>query len=158
MHQSRSAFTLVELMIVVAIIGILASIALPNMLAMQLRAKRAEIPMNVKAIQSAELAYEATADRFLAQTDPVPRADSALDKQQVPWVNGTNFDMLGWRPSGSVRGNYAVETFDSGGSADPDSVQLIVTGKGDIDADSAYAIYTASNLHEVRLTTGNDLF
>ena len=56
---NKSGFTLVELMIVVAIIGILAAIAIPNFVAMQYRAKRAEVPSNVDGIKTAQLAYDA---------------------------------------------------------------------------------------------------
>ena len=78
--MNRKGFTLVELMIVVAIIGILAAIAIPNFVDMQYRAKRAEVPSNVDGIKTAELAYEASFDQFVAQT--TFRPNSSPNKQQ----------------------------------------------------------------------------
>ena len=60
---NKKGFTLVELMIVVAIIGILAAIAIPNFVDMQYRAKRAEVPSNVDGIKTAQIAYDAAFDR-----------------------------------------------------------------------------------------------
>ena len=64
-RRNTTGFSLVELMIVVAIIGILAAIAIPNFVAMQLKAKRSEVPSNVDGIKTAEVAYEAAFDAYL---------------------------------------------------------------------------------------------
>jgi len=50
LSQARSAFTLIELLIVVAIISILASIAVPNFTEAQIRAKAARIQADMRTI------------------------------------------------------------------------------------------------------------
>ena len=57
LHTRRGGFTLIELMIVVAIIGILAAIAIPNFLKFQLRSKTGEAKTNLAALRTAEEGY-----------------------------------------------------------------------------------------------------
>ena len=54
---NRSAFTLIELLIVVTIIGVLAAIAVPNFLNAQTRAKLSRVKSDLRAAEVALEAY-----------------------------------------------------------------------------------------------------
>src|SRR5256885_12636669 len=55
--KKSHGFTLIELMIVVAIIGILAAIAIPNFLKFQCKSKQSEAKTNLSGIFTAEKAF-----------------------------------------------------------------------------------------------------
>ena len=145
---NKKGFTLVELMIVVAIIGILAAIAIPNFVAMQYRAKRAEVPSNVDGIKTAQLAYDAAFDQFIQQTALHP--SSTAGKAQRAWTAGSNFDTLGWGPDGDVRGQYKVSTTST--------TDFLVTGRSDVDGDAAMSTYTSRKSVNAVMTTNNDVY
>jgi len=63
-RKLAKGFTLIELMIVVAIIGILAAIAIPNFVKFQCRSKQGEARTNLKAAYVAEDAYRGRNDMY----------------------------------------------------------------------------------------------
>ena len=83
--KGKKGFTLIELMIVVAIIGILAAIAIPNFLRFQAKSKQSEAKTNLGGIFTAETSYFAENNAF------------------------ADLGVISWAPVGSsVRYAYAV--------------------------------------------------
>jgi type IV pilus assembly protein PilA len=99
--RKQEGFTLIELMIVVAIIGILAAIAIPNFIAYQAKSRQSEAKVNLAAIFTSATAY--------AAEQPVPT-----------YVVPTNLSPIGWSPSGQPRFTY----FYSVGAASPTAFTL----------------------------------
>ena len=66
--RNRKGFTLIELMIVVAIIGILAAIAIPNFLRFQAKSKQSEARELLSSLYTAETAYFAEFNAYNTMT------------------------------------------------------------------------------------------
>ena len=130
-HTRRGGFTLIELMIVVAIIGILAAIAIPNFLKFQLKAKTSEGKTNLAAIRTSEESVFAEYGAYVS-ADTSPLVPPTNNKR--PFVDtgaaGMNFDGLGWTPEGDVYFVYGV-------AANAAGVAFTASADADIDGDGA---------------------
>ncbi len=101
--KGNRGFTLIELMIVVAIIGILAAIAIPNFMTYQAKARQSEAKVNLGGVFTTATSYFAENNTF-----SVPTADT-----------------LGYKPAGKVR--YAIYY---GGTGASNSITVPATQNG----------------------------
>jgi type IV pilus assembly protein PilA len=139
--RSKKGFTLVELMIVVAIIGILAAIAIPNFLNFRLKAKASEAKSNLGAVRSTEVAYFAENNVYVGNQGytPVHAGDKTLKE---PWVGTTRFSILGFAPEGNVFYEYRLDPATDWPSQ---TAGFTATAQGDLDGDGAWSYFMVNN-------------
>jgi type IV pilus assembly protein PilA len=121
-------------MIVVAIIGILAAIAIPNFLKFQAKSKQSEAKTNLKSIYTAETSYFAEKNSY-----------------------GT-FQTINWIPVGTARYRYTVVTsgtdlgdtsvtFDAWGTPTPawTTNSFTAGAQGNIDSDAPLDVWSITD-------------
>jgi type IV pilus assembly protein PilA len=119
-HHRRGGFTLIELMIVVALVGLLAAMAIPNFIRYQARTRRSEAFANLSALARAQKAYQAERDQFIdsgnSYPDPTLYNGGVLSPQKMPWDADSElaYSELGWEPEGQVFYSYGSWTATSG--------------------------------------------
>lgn len=125
-RASTRGFTLIEMMVVLAIVAVLAAVAIPNFLRFQLKSKSAEARVNLNAIRTIEEARYAETGAYVAAS-AAPAVLPGADR--VPFMS-TSFDELGWRPSGDVYFSYAV-------TLTADGTGYLAEAAADLDDDAA---------------------
>lgn len=106
--RRRQGFTLIEAIVLVAILGILATVAAPNLIRMRARSRTAEAFTNLAALRDAQASRYAELGNFV-------RAGSAPagvpGTKPRPWVgaNALEFrELLGFAPEGDVYFQYGA--------------------------------------------------
>lgn len=143
--NKEKGFTLIELMIVVAILGILAAIAIPNFMRFQAKSRQSEVKTNLGAIGTTAEAFRAENDTYVA-----------------------TWNQLGWAPQGAnIRYDYGYNTalLDvAAGAHNPETEAVAATattflavGEGDIDAEAVGEDCWTYNQLRALTNTNNDV-
>jgi prepilin-type N-terminal cleavage/methylation domain-containing protein len=121
----QRGFTLIELMIVVAIIGILTALAIPSYQRFQLRSKVSEARLNLASIATSENAYFG---EFIVYVSAAATPGGAEGPNRRGWSGGglSQFDRIGFVPVGEVLFTYAVDT-------DAANAAFTAAARGDLD-------------------------
>lgn len=113
MSRLHYAFTLIELLIVVAIIGILAAIAVPNFLNAQIRAKLARCTSDMKALKSATQMYEMDNGSAFGHQGANPMSELAVLTTPIAYMGSMPVDPFRGEKSkyGDLSTNYDYAAF-----------------------------------------------
>jgi type IV pilus assembly protein PilA len=149
------AFTLIELMIVVAIIGVLAAIAIPSFIKYTRRSKTSEALMNIRKMYDGAVAYYVGehADalgsiqnrQFPISAPPVP----AL--AMITSLAGTKYQSLPaeWKQGGWVALDFMVQdpqyfSYAYSSSGVYTSASSYMTAQGDFNGNGLYSVFQRS--------------
>jgi prepilin-type N-terminal cleavage/methylation domain-containing protein len=134
--RDNHGFTLLELMIVVAIVGLLSTIAIPNFFGMQKRAKTTEAKSNLGALWSLQEAYFIESETY---ANPSTQIAAGQHDGSTGWAE------LGFYPKGTTR--YMYEVVSASNTA------FLARASGDIDGDGSDDVWTIDEVGELSHTT-----
>lgn len=152
--MKKSGFTLIELMIVVAIIAFLAVISVPSFSRFLAKAKRAEAYMNLSSIYAAQKAYWAEHGKYSDTLDGQGGIGWKPEGYKGGGAQEKFYYTYGF-PSGSEGKNYFTGKLNTPASAlalaKADANGFIAVAAGDIDGDGDMDILTVDENNNIQV-------
>lgn len=152
--MKKSGFTLIELMIVVAIIAFLAVISVPSFSRFLAKAKRAEAYMNLSSIYAAQKAYWAEHGKYSDVLD----GQGGIGWKPEGYKGGGQQEKFHYSygfSSGSEGKNYFTGKLNAPSSAlslaKADNNGFIAVAAGDIDGDGELDILTVDENNDIQV-------
>ena len=152
MKKDNKGFTLIELMVVVAIIGVLAAVAIPNYKRYQIKTKETEAKLNLAAIAMGQESYYMEYDEYVQRASTVGPAVPSSQKQT--WTNTQaalgGFAVIGWQPKDAkIYYRYVLAGVGSG---------YTVTASSDFDDDTVLGEWRVSDSQPVKKISDKNKF
>ncbi len=138
----QKGFTLIELMIVVAIIGILAAIAIPNFMQYQAKSKQSEAKTNLGGIYTSEVSYFGEQNTFSDTFSLIGFQVASQGTQRYTFTLGS---ALGGTPLLSASAVASGCTNYAGANVSTSPVGWTALATGNIDGDTFCDIWTMND-------------